>query len=699
MYIDPKDYPNRNDLTDLEFEMEVRDAMRNKGIDPLPNAIMWNNKIYRFGHNKNCWYRAKIETYSWGRLAKCLFGDWSDPNKDGKYRSSGYFNLTPSQKKESDDKEKKDLQEALIDEQQRQANVAVVATEIWEKTSIEIEDPANQPYLAKKGLTKAYGAKLDNHGNLIIPVLDENKKITSIQTISPEQKIFMPGSKVQGGYFYITENNCADNTVFLCEGFATAASIFEASHRTTYIAFFAKNLPAVAQVLTKQGKTIYIIADNDAAKTQEGEKQAKAAADLVANCNYAVIPNKGDKTVTDANDYQNKFGDLADWLAKVLGRNYRIILANDLLGRPHPIRWLVKGWIPEHSVGMIHGPSGSGKTNFVMNLACTLATANPAPQTPDLATKLDGKFRCKKANILYLCGEGYAGLVGRLNAWMIDNQKSDVGNFAIINKPDNLDDAGNMQTLISTIKDGCPFGSIDLVIIDTVNRYMKGDENSAQDTRNFLNLTAELNENFNCTILYVHHTGNDNANLDRGRGSSAWRGALDFEISVRRDENNEDIRVVKQMKMKDGNIQDPLYGIIKGVPLGEGWDDPEDNEPYTASVWNFCGPSEVPEEKSSIQPQKGQKEETSNDRDIINAFVEKGTWDESLATYVILESDWKDFLRANDRDKNQIWNDFNRNSSFIKKAEKRRDIAKVNDSTWQVINSDWKAKIEWEKTT
>ena len=47
-----------------------------------------------------------------------------------------------------------------------------------------------------------------------------------------------------------------------------------------------------------------------------------------------------------------------------------------------------------------------------------------------------------------------------------------------------------------------------------------------------LDACGHLQAEFGCAVILVHHTGVSDEAQHRARGSSAWRGALDIEISV-----------------------------------------------------------------------------------------------------------------------------------------------------------------------
>jgi hypothetical protein len=67
-----------------------------------------------------------------------------------------------------------------------------------------------------------------------------------------------------------------------------------------------------------------------------------------------------------------------------------------------------------------------------------------------------------------------------------------------------------------------------LIIIDTLNRnFGPGDENSTSDMTLFVQAIDRLRHRLQCAVMIVHHTGLGDSG--RGRGSSALRGALDFE--------------------------------------------------------------------------------------------------------------------------------------------------------------------------
>ena len=132
--------------------------------------------------------------------------------------------------------------------------------EIWEQSQ-----PANSdhPYLKNKKI-KPYEIK-QRGDKLIIPMYDCNNKLQNLQRIFPDgKKLFLPDRPTKG-CFYILEIPESQGKIYIAEGYATAASIHEATKQCAVIAFSVNNLPVVAEVIKWEypDAEIIICADND----------------------------------------------------------------------------------------------------------------------------------------------------------------------------------------------------------------------------------------------------------------------------------------------------------------------------------------------------------------------------------------------------------------------------------------------------
>lgn len=207
---------------------------------------------------------------------------------------------------------------------QAHAKAAKVAYGIWKNAT-----PANlsHAYAQSKGLNEAAisGIRQNEYNGknqLIIP-LYADKKLVNVQTIDEDgNKKFLNGGQKQGAYTVIGDFKQHQQGIILAEGFATAASVYQATGKPVIVAFDAGNLKAVSEKLLNElpGNTpIYFAADNDPSHT--GEHKAQAAAEVWGERAKIILPEfnqaqiqqyqqvKGaDKMPTDFNDLHQLAG-------------------------------------------------------------------------------------------------------------------------------------------------------------------------------------------------------------------------------------------------------------------------------------------------------------------------------------------------------------------------------------------------------
>lgn len=176
----------------------------------------------------------------------------------------------------------REQQRRQVEQQARQDKAALKAQAIWKASQLA---PLDHPYLIRKQV-KAYGVRggswtrsiKDEAGKyhkitikkcLILPLYDQEGTIRSLQAIFPEKsqeldrdRDFMPGGGVAGLFWWI---GAKSDTVLICEGFATAATLREDTGYRVYMAFTANNLLAVGRVVRAKlpDARIVFCADND----------------------------------------------------------------------------------------------------------------------------------------------------------------------------------------------------------------------------------------------------------------------------------------------------------------------------------------------------------------------------------------------------------------------------------------------------
>lgn len=182
-----------------------------------------------------------------------------------------------------------------LETNQRKKNEAAAnkARHIWDKT-YPISNLEQHPYLVRKRINP-YGAHL-YYESLVIPIFDESLRVINLQFITPNgEKRFLSGAKKKGCFYAIGDPS---NKILICEGYATAASLFEKSGCYTVIAFDAGNLLPVANVIRAQYPNYEIIVCGDNDINNVGQDKARAAA-LAIDGKILIPPTPGQ----DWNDY------------------------------------------------------------------------------------------------------------------------------------------------------------------------------------------------------------------------------------------------------------------------------------------------------------------------------------------------------------------------------------------------------------
>lgn len=527
-------------------EDQLADAMHAAGIDP-PEYIEIDGRLHRFpGENgrksKDAWYIVYPDGIPAGR-----FGCWRR-DISHTFRADVGHELTPGdlmaeRRKYAEAKKWRDA------ERKKYAEIAANACEaIWKGAAFA---DADHPYLQKKGVDP-HGLRITGDGRLIAPIYVDGE-LSSLQYIDENGKRFHGGAVVEGGLWIIGKGMPR----YICEGFATAATVAEATGEGVAIAYTSGNMPAVASKIVatfgSELKTpLVIVADKDSHGV--GERCARKAAE---HTGARVVVSPVD---SDVNDYAQQGGDVK---ALLMPPDAWLMPADEMTVKPAPIRWLIKHWLQSEATIMVHGPSGAGKTFVVLDMAASISSGKD-------------EWRGHKVNagaVVYLAGEGHHGLRGRLAAWRQENGGASLGEMWLSKSGCELNTPRGYSKAVEHIR-MLPQRPA-LVIVDTLHRFLEGDENSAQDAKTMLDACAGITSEFGCSVLLVHHTGVSDEAQHRARGSSAWRGALDIEISVCNQK-------IEQKKSKDSEQAAPLYFALQSVEI-DGWID-EDGDPVTSAI-------------------------------------------------------------------------------------------------------------------
>ncbi|MCG5528593.1 MULTISPECIES: AAA family ATPase [Halorhodospira] len=231
-------------------------------------------------------------------------------------------------------------------------------------------------------------------------------------------------------------------------------------------------------------------------------------------------------------------------------------------------QWVVRGILEADTLTLLFGEPKIGKSFVAVDLAASIASG------------LDWHgHRVEQGPVLYIAGEGHAGLARRRRAWEIARQ------LPLAEQPIYLSrcavGVGNPADLEAIIEEVRELNiTPSLVVIDTVARCIGSglDENSNRDMGAFIAGLDRLRTVCGgSAILLVHHPGH--GDKTRGRGATALVGAIDAEWRVERADERR-LNMVAQ-RLKDAEPPPPLGFKLDGVELDL---EDDEGEPVTSAV-------------------------------------------------------------------------------------------------------------------
>jgi len=283
---------------------QFQQAIAGAGL-PVPEVIHGDGTLYRFSTNgkrmdQSGWYVLHDD----GDLPAGAFGCWRSGLAQT-WCSKDTQAMTPAERKAHQQRMQAIAQQREADKAERQHDAAMAAAQRWEAALLA---PADHPYLVRKGI-QPHGIKAEG-GALLIPLRDAATSLHSLQAIGPEgDKRFQPGGRIKGCYLGIGKPK---GMLIVCEGFATGASIHEATGHAVACAMNAGNLLEVAQALhSKYPKLRLILAADDDAFTDgnpgitKATEAAKAVGGNLAKPDFC--EHRSDKE-TDFNDLHQRAG-------------------------------------------------------------------------------------------------------------------------------------------------------------------------------------------------------------------------------------------------------------------------------------------------------------------------------------------------------------------------------------------------------
>lgn len=270
-----------------------------KALGSCPDLIESGN-IIRFDDpkgkrgNKACYCQLFSDGHSAG-----YFGNW----RTGLYQTwvyGGVSSMTPAERQRFSLQIARAKQQREKERAERQQKAREKALYLWEQASAATPE---HPYLTKK---QVLPNNLRQLGTVLLVPLYVDAQLANLQRIYPNgNKRFLSGGRITGAYSVIGSHPDPER-VYVCEGWATGATIHQQTRAPVLCAMNAGNLkPVAAQLRDAMPDSRIIIAGDDDRQT-EGNPGATKAIEAAQHIGGEVLfpqwPAGAPASLTDFND-------------------------------------------------------------------------------------------------------------------------------------------------------------------------------------------------------------------------------------------------------------------------------------------------------------------------------------------------------------------------------------------------------------
>lgn len=301
---------------------DVLGQLRGAGllIDSLDVGRMRRCKVDGGDNEKRGWYHLhEIRLPSGDDLIVGSYGVWRG--------AENHATKVELQKNELSTEQRESLRKRLAEDKRRSelarkadaARAAERATKAWKGCT----EQGDCEYLHRKGV-RGHGVRFSPQGAVVIPMQDVAGNIHGLQIVRGRvagqkarrlEKEFWPAGLVKKGHFHQLGMAAGAPVLLVAEGYATAATLYEATGLPVAVAFDAGNLAAVAMALHRRHKKarILICADDDTFSAgNPGVTCASAAAMEVGGAYVAPVFADADARQAAFDTHGQKLSDFND---------------------------------------------------------------------------------------------------------------------------------------------------------------------------------------------------------------------------------------------------------------------------------------------------------------------------------------------------------------------------------------------------
>src|SRR5690625_331296 len=222
--------------------------------------------------------------------------------------------------------------------------------------------------------------------------------------------------------------------------------------------------------------------------------------------------------------------------------------------------WIITDIVPAGGVVSMVGASVVGKCYIAVDVACSIASGMQW-----LGHEVDNP-----GGVVYVAVQGGGGVGKPVLAWAQQHGMQDVPKLHMILDAPIIDDQADAALVSETLAELARRieQPIKMVILDTLNRVMQGEENSATAMAALMRGVETIRQRLGCAVQIIHHTGH--GEQQRARGSSAFFAALDSEITIKK--TGTLVVELENTKSKDSEAFDPVRLKLDKVTIEGGHD-------------------------------------------------------------------------------------------------------------------------------
>lgn len=310
------------------------------------------------------------------------FENWRDGFGWENWRADIERTLSPAEEAAHRAKQENSRRERELEQAKRKTTARKRALSVFENAAL----CDSHPYTERKGI-QSHGARLQGD-RLVLPLRDVDGAIHSLQFIGADgEKRYLTGGRKAGCYFDIGQ---PDGVLCVAEGFATGASIHEATGHAVAVAFDAGNLSAVAKALRKKHPDLRLILCADDDYLTAGNPGIRKATDAALSIGALLaVPDFGAERPEKATD----FNDLHQCAGLEAVR--RCIEAARNPGQPEE--------------APLHADEGDENGDAMPSPGDADSSA-PAPDAGQECKFAGGRFRLERRGVFYIAKDGTTGL-------------------------------------------------------------------------------------------------------------------------------------------------------------------------------------------------------------------------------------------------------------------------------------------------